>query len=315
MHAFLLAAGLGTRLRPLTLARPKPVVPVANRPLGAFAMAHLASAGVTRIVANVHHLADIAEAQLAAAAPAHVTLRVIREAHLLGTGGGLKNAWPLLRENAAADAPIVVMNSDILFAPDIARALETHRALDAVATMVLRPDPNVARYGAVEIDESHRVRRLLGKPESPAGSPELTPFMFTGVHILAPEAIDDLPAEGCIIQNSYRRWVDSGRTVAAIVDETPWRDLGTLEQYLAANLDLASGALRSPLVEPSPSGSLIHPTANIASDAVLDRCVVGAGATVASGVTLRRSVVWDGCAVTADHDGVCVAPNGITAIL
>jgi len=309
----LFAAGLGTRLRPLTLARPKPVVPVANRPLGGFAMAHLATAGVTRIVANVHHLADVAEAELRRSAPRGVELIVVREEELLGTGGGLANAWSLLRDGLTADASILVMNSDILFAPDLGRALAHHEALGAIATMVLRPDPAAARYGAVELDGSGRVRRLLGNPERVEAS--LTPYMFTGVHVLAAEAIEDLPASGCIVQNSYRRWVDSGRVVGGVVETSPWRDLGTLDQYLAANLDLASGELASDLVTPTSDGSLVDPTASIGEGATIERSVIGPGATIASGVRVARSVVWDGCCVDVDVERVCVASNGITAIL
>jgi mannose-1-phosphate guanylyltransferase len=141
--------------------------------------------------------------------------------------------------------------------------------------------------------------------------------MFTGVHILSADAIADLPASGCIIRHSYRRWVDSGRTVAAIVDESPWRDLGTLSEYLQANLDLASGALRSPLVTPDPTrrAALVDPSASIGQGARIERSVVGPGAHIAPNVRLTRSVVWDGCRVDVDADGVCVAPNGITAIL
>ncbi len=316
MRAMLFAAGLGTRLRPLTLCRPKPVVPVANHALGGFAMAHLAAVGVTGIVANVHHLADVATAELEGARPEGVTLDVIREEVLLGTGGGLRNAWEALRRGAADDEPVLVMNSDILFAPDLSAAIAHHRRLGAVATMVLRRDPAAKRYGAVEVDEGGRVRRLLGRPETLEGvTGELEAMMFTGVHVLSPDAFDDLPEDGCIVQNSYRRWVDEGRVVAGFVEESPWRDLGTLTEYLAATLDLASGALASELVTPGTDGSLVHESAKVGEGARIVKSVIGAGAEVAPGVTVEESVVWDGCRVDEDVRGVCVAPNGVTAIL
>ncbi len=322
MHAMLFAAGRGTRLAPLTDERPKPVVPMANRPLAWFAMGHLARAGVTRIVANVHHGADEAEAGLRAAAPDGVELVVLREERLLGTGGGLSNAWAELHAGAAADAPIVVMNSDIVFAPDLARALETHARLGAVATMVLRPDADVARYGAVEIDGAGRVRRLLGRPVDVAatlgprgaearGGDALRAMMFTGVHVLAPDAVRELPALGCIVRHAYRRWVDEGRVVAGVVDDSPWRDVGRLRTYRDANLELASGALAWPGIEPgtAPRGSLVHPTAVLGPGALVEHSVIGAGARVAARATVRRSVVWDGATVDRDIADAIVTPT------
>jgi mannose-1-phosphate guanylyltransferase len=139
--------------------------------------------------------------------------------------------------------------------------------------------------------------------------------MFTGVHVLSPAAFDALPEEGCIVRKSHRRWVDEGHVVAGVVDESPWRDLGTLAEYLAANLDLARGALSWPGITPGPNGSLIHPAAVIEPGAVVTESVVGEGARIAGGVRVHRSVVWDGAAVTGDVDGVCVARERIVGIL
>src|SRR5687767_4016794 len=106
MDALVLAAGLGTRLRPLTDRLPKPAVPVANRPLVSFALEHLGRAGVTRAVLNAHHLADALPPVVAKAAPSWLAARVVREPELLGTGGGVRNLWLSLRDGAAGDAPL-----------------------------------------------------------------------------------------------------------------------------------------------------------------------------------------------------------------
>ena len=112
----LLAAGLGTRLRPLTDLRPKPIVPVANKPLGAFALEHLARSGVTDVVANTHPQPEKVETALKAACPPGVALRFSREEKLLGTGGGLHKARAWFD---GSQSPVIVMNGDTLFAPDL----------------------------------------------------------------------------------------------------------------------------------------------------------------------------------------------------
>ncbi|MFW6087372.1 MAG: sugar phosphate nucleotidyltransferase [Myxococcota bacterium] len=288
MRAMVLAAGLGTRLRPLTLERPKPAVPVGNRPLMCFSLDVVARLAVDEVVVNTHHLGQALPAWIDPHAPAALELTFVHEPELLGTGGGLRNAWPLLRDG---DDPVVVLNGDILFEPDLARALETHRRLDALATMVLRPDPDADRYGAVEIDGEGRVRRLLGQP---AHAGPLAKHMFTGVHILSPRAFAELPEQGCIVRRSYRPWVDRGEVIAGHVDRTPWLDLGTPAAYLAANLDLARGDARWTAVPEPDARGLVHPQAHVEPGARVRGAVIGAGARVEPGADLERVVVWDG---------------------
>ena len=136
MHALLLCAGLGTRLRPLTDERPKPLVPVLHRPLAAYALDHLAAAGVRHVVANAHHLAAQLEPALAPHGASHaMDLRVLVEPTLLGTGGAIRNALPHLGED------FVVFNGDVLSRPDLGAAWERHRALGAKVTMVMNSTP------------------------------------------------------------------------------------------------------------------------------------------------------------------------------
>ena len=294
-----LAAGLGTRLRPLTEELPKPAVPVANRPLLAHALDVVRARGGERVVVNAFHLAD----RLATVARAHgegLDVHVLREGTLLGTGGGIRNARELLLERGADT--VVVLNSDILFEPDLGAAMETHRRLGAIATMVLRSDPEAARYGAIEIDETARVRRLLGDP-SEVPVPTL-PFMFTGVHVLSRAAFADLPESGCIVRHAYRSWVDRGAVVAGHVDESPWRDLGTLEAYLEANLAAARDA----------GGALVAPSARLGRGATLREVVVGEGAEIGAAVTLERTVVWAGARVFWDLRDAVVTPSRVVPV-
>jgi mannose-1-phosphate guanylyltransferase len=325
MRAMVFAAGLGTRLRPLTLERPKPAVPVGNRCLASFAVEHLGRAGATQVVLNGFHLAEALEEALGQTS-AEVALppwRIVRETTLLGTAGGLRNAWSMLgpqngtRDGAEDGSPVVVMNGDILFAPDLARAVAYHEASGAVATMVVRADPRAFELGAVEVAHEGPgvgwVRRLVGLPRELPRGIEVAPYMFTGVHILAPRALESLPAAGCIIRTAYRSWLAEGEVVSAVVDAAPWRDLGTLESYLEANLDLAAGRLPWASLAVS-DGSLVHGPAQVDASATVRSSVVGARAVVDRGVTLDRVVVWDGARVERSVSNAVVTPNGVVPV-
>jgi len=296
----LLAAGLGTRLRPLTEARPKPIVPVANRPLATFAMEHLARCGVQQIVANTHPQPEEVEAALEGVCPPNVELVFSREATLLGTGGGLRRAHPLF---ASPQAPVIVMNGDTLFAPDLGRAMKEHQARGAVATMILRRTPDPAQFGSIGVDGSGRVRSLLGTPENQDVREEL---MFTGVHILAPHAFAAMPESGCVIRTAYRHWVDSGALVLGVVDDSPWADLGTIAEYHRLNLELAAGSFAWPGV--TPHGGCILPQ-DFGPAPFIRQSVVGERAELADGVTLDRCVVWPGTRVERSARGAVITPE------
>ncbi|MCA9605734.1 MAG: nucleotidyltransferase family protein [Myxococcales bacterium] len=287
VHGMVFAAGLGTRLRPLTDVLPKPVVPLMNRPLASYSLERLAAAGVTRCVLNTHYLADEVPRALEGHVPPGVEVIFSHEPELLGTGGGLRAA---LERLGPTDEPILVMNGDILFWPDLEAALAHHRALGAFATMILRPDPRAARFGAIETDARGRVRRILGTPADVADP--LKTQMFTGVHVLSPEVVAALPQQGCVIRGGYQQWLAEGRLVGGLTDEAPWRDLGTPREYLQAHLDLLSGALPWPSIE-AGEGDV----------------VLGRGTLVDPGVELSRVVSWPGTHVTASASDAILAPH------
>ncbi|MCB9617231.1 MAG: NDP-sugar synthase [Sandaracinus sp.] len=295
MRAMVLAAGLGTRLRPLTEERPKPAVPFGLRPLVCETLEALHRFGVREVAINVHHLAERMSELVDPHLPEGMRARYLHEPVLLGTGGALANAASWLTEPGE---PVIVMNSDIVFSPDLDAALAAHRAHDAVATMVLRPDSAAKKLGAIDVDASGRVRRLLGTPSFEGALDER---MFTGVHVLAPRAFADFPAEGCIIRSAYRKWIDEGAVVAGVTDLSPWKDLGTLRAYLDANVALAG------------EGALLHPTASIEAGASTTGVVVGAGAHVGA-VRLERVVVWPGARVEDDLVDAIVTPERVVSV-
>ncbi len=308
-RAMVFAAGLGTRLRPLTNVLPKPVIPILNRPLSWFVLDHLRRAGCEHVVLNTHHLAcEVKRALLSAPTIDGLTLTFAEEQRLLGTGGGVKNAMRMqsnaLGRGLGVDESIIAFNGDVFFAPDLEAAMALHERSGAIATMILRQVPGAARFGAIEIDENGQVRRML---ETPNGA--LRACMFSGVHVLSSRAIAELPEEGCIVRRGYLRWLERGERISGLVDASPWRDLGTPREYLNAHLDL----LRHEVVreELDPCVDAIDPSAEIHPSARLSESSVGARAQILEGVTLERCVVWPDTIVRASAQDSVLARDWV----
>ncbi len=297
-QAVVLGAGLGTRLRPMTEHLPKPGVPLAHVPVAAHTIAHLVAAGVDAVAVNTHYLAEALEGALPRHVPNGLTLRFSREAQLLGTGGGIRAAWALLDP----EKPLLVMNGDILFRPDLRRAMAMHQERGALATMIVREHPEAHRLGAIETAADGRVVRLLGAPAQRVPD---SVWMFTGVHLLSPAAFHNLPREGCIVRQAYRHWVDAERPVYAQPSEASFRDVGTHAEYLAAHLDALDGEL---LAEP------VHPSARLGEGAVVTRSWIGAGASVAPGVHLHECVVWPATEVRESASRAIIGPFGVVEV-
>lgn len=292
MRAMVLGAGLGTRLRPLTLERPKPAVPLGLRPMAMESIDALGAVGIDEFVMNLHHLADRMPRLLEEHLEPGTTPRFVVEERLLGTGGGLRGAGRWLEDGEL----IVVVNGDIDFRSDLRRAIALHRRHNAHATMVLREDPAAERYGSIELGPEGRVWRMLGCVEVPGPRPvDLRTLMFTGVHILSPAALRSLPEQGCVVRDGYFHWLRAGQEIRAIVDGRPWRDLGTMQAYWEANMERAEG-------------NLVHPSAEVSALAELEQCVVGAGAVVGPG-RYEQSVLWPGAKLSGGASRCIVTPE------
>jgi mannose-1-phosphate guanylyltransferase len=300
----LLCAGLGTRLRPLTLRVPKPAVPVCGVPLVTWTLGLLAGAGAARAVVNVHHLPDAMEAAARdGARQAGLPLAVSREPRIAGTGGALREARALL---AGADA-ILLVNGDVLFDVDLGAALAAHRASGALATMVLLPMPAGAAYATVEVDGGGAVRRIAGR-FGPGGE-GLTPWHFSGVHVLSPALLDRVPAEPfeCDVnRHVYPPLLASG-AVRGLVADGYWNDLGTPARYLAATRDLLAGRVplgRFSRVDPLAASRELAEGVRVGRGAtfgdgarLVAPCFVGAGAHVPAGAVVEDAVLWEGTAL------------------
>lgn len=302
VHAMILCAGLGTRLRPLTDERPKPLVPVLDRPLASYAMDALSAVGVTDLVANAHHLSAQIEPGLAPWAARHrMSLRVLTEETLLGTGGGIRNALAHLGR-----APFIVFNGDVLAAPDLSLALKIHRDSRARMTMVLRDDPRARALGAIEVTADHRVARILS--EGPEATEPTRACVFTGIYVLDPSIAADLPENGCVVRHTLRRLMARGERVSGLIDEGAWFDLGTPDTYAEAQFAMLENKVALPGLDRHKTtvhqgdGAVVSEGVRLA-----DRVCVGAGATVSGAGALSRVIVWDGARAEAPLSGAVVS--------
>lgn len=246
MKAMVLAAGLGTRLRPLTDDRPKALVEVAGRPLITYNLALLRHHGITDVVVNLHWHGEALRNALGDGRHFGLSIVYSEEHPLLDTGGGIKRAQALL---GAGD--FVVMNSDTILDLPLDRLIAHHRARGAAATLVLRRDPHQARYGEIEIDREGRVRRFLGRPERVEAP--LTPYMFAGVHVLSQRVFDFMPSGGVfsITRDTYPAMLAADAYLEGYPFDGFWRVIDTPADRERAARDLAD--VRLPQLTPSAS--------------------------------------------------------------
>lgn len=286
VRAMLVAAGFGTRLHPLTAELPKPALPVGNRPVAWYALDHLARSGFDEVVINTHHLGDRLTRALEPVCPAAIRARFVHEAEILGTGGGVRNAW---KPQPGED--FVTVNAKLLFAPDLTRALAVHRESGAIATMVLTALPEGSKFTPIHVDADGRVRGIGGAAPGDLGAAPRR--MFASVQILSERAYRDLPENGDIIAAAYRPWLARGEVVMGVTDGGPWMDVGvSLRHYLDANLALAGGRIRWPGIMPTADGSLVASSARLEPGSRVQDSIIGEGASVAERAELRRCVMW-----------------------
>jgi NDP-sugar pyrophosphorylase family protein len=297
MKAMVLAAGLGLRMRPLTLLRAKPALPVLNRPLLHWTMERLARAGVTHVMVNLHYLPETVTDVLGRGRRWGLVMRYSDEPVLLGTGGGPRAVRGLFGRE-----PMLIVNGDVLFDFDLRRLLAVHRACGARATLALRRNPIPYAYSPVVVDRSGRILSIAGRPRRARGPVT----MFASAHVLDPALLDRLP-EGASdsVRDLYIPALAEGAHLQGVRTEGAWYDFGRPSLYRDAQLRLLPGR--------GPDRALVDGKARVAATARLRRSVVGSGARVASGARVERSVLWEGAAVEAGArlSGAIVATGGV----
>jgi mannose-1-phosphate guanylyltransferase len=286
-----LAAGMGTRLRPLTDLVPKALVPVGDRPALAHVLARLVAAGLGPIAVNGHHGLEQVESFLRE----HPTVALSRESELLGTAGGVAGAAALL---GAGD--VVVWNADILASIDASALVAAHAARGGcAATLAVQRRP--AGSGNVGLDPAGRIVRLRDErvAEETIGAD------FLGVHVIGADLRRALPSRGCLVGDAYIPAMRRGARLQAFEFEGAFFEIGSVASYLDANLGwLASKGI--------PQWSAADAVAAPGVDLV--QTVLGAGAVARGHGVLERCVVWPGASVEAPLAGAVVVPGRIVRV-
>jgi NDP-sugar pyrophosphorylase family protein len=237
----ILAAGLGTRLRPLTDDRPKALVEINGRTLLEITLSRLRSVGVSEVIINVHHFADMIADYLKANDNFGMRIELSREEVLLDTGGGLKKAAHFfLEDSGRSEEPFIVHNVDVLSTIDMQRMVEFHAENQALATLAVQ-ERKTSRY--LLFDDQHRLcgRQLFSnQPELVRGCPQAQALAFSGIHVVSPRLLKMMSEDGAFsIVTSYLRLAAEGERIFAFrADQYYWRDLGKPENVAQAAEDL-----------------------------------------------------------------------------
>jgi mannose-1-phosphate guanylyltransferase len=316
LEAIVLVGGQGTRLRPLTLSAPKPLLPTAGVPFLAHLLARAATGGVTHVVLATCYKADMFAAALGDGSALGLSIDYVTEDVPLDTAGGIRNAADSLHGTGASD-PVVVLNSDILSGHDLRAQVDLHVKHDAAVTLHLVEVADPSRFGVVPADASGRVTAFLEKTPDP-----VTNRINAGCYVFRREVIGQIPAgrRVSVERETFPGLIEAGELVMGYHESAYWLDVGTPQTFVRGSCDLVLGRLPSPAV-PGPAGpSLALPGASVSAGAsVSGGTVVGAGASIGAGATVFGSVLFDGAvvgegAVVRDSilgRGVVVAPGAV----
>lgn len=297
-EAILLVGGQGTRLRPLTIHTPKPMLPVAGVPVTEHQIARARAAGVTRIILGTSYRADVFRAHFGDGAGLGVELVYAVEDHPLGTGGAIRNVADHLI--SGPDEPVMVFNGDVLSGVDLTHLLDVHAERGADVTLYLTRVADPRAFGLVPTDDDGRVTAFLEKPTTEAEI--VTDQINAGCYVFRRSVIDTIPAGRpvSVERETFPRLLRDGARLQGVVDDGYWLDLGTPLAFVQGSADLVRGRAPSPAV-PGPVGeSLVLPGAEVSGEAILGGgTVVGSGATVGAGARVIGSVLFDGAIVSA----------------
>jgi mannose-1-phosphate guanylyltransferase len=297
MKAILLAGGKGTRLRPLTLHTPKPIVPIFNRPFLHYQIDLLRQVPeIDEVILSLNYQPRRIEDVFGDGGSAGIKIRYVVEPAPLGTGGAVRYAGDSLTDS------VIVFNGDVLTEVDLAAVLRLHRERKARATIVLTPVDNPSAYGLVETDGSGNIKRFIEKP-----TPDqiTTNYINAGIYVLEPDTFDRIPKDTpwSIERSFFPSFIDNGDTFVAYQYDGYWIDIGTPAKYTQVHRDIMDGRYKAPPFAGEPAGHVhrsedvrVEDGATIEGPAFLDAgTVVRAGARVGP-----YSVLGHGCLVEED---------------
>lgn len=300
MQALILAGGKGTRLRPLTVYTPKPIVPFLNKPFLLYQIDILQRAEINSVTLSLGYQPDKIEHVLGDGTRYGVSLRFITEPSPMGTAGAYRYAANDIRETA------IVLNGDILTDIDLKSVLAFHREKGAAATIVLARVEDPSAYGLVETDDQSKVLRFLEKPGPDTIVTSAANTINAGIYVLEPEVLEIIP-HGQNFSFEYQVFpalLERGIPFFAyVMEDCYWRDIGNPESYLRGQQDYFDGRIRG-LSVPKNGGSEISHTASIDSQSLIDadaiikpnarivNSVIGKGVLIEEKAVIENSVIW-----------------------
>jgi mannose-1-phosphate guanylyltransferase len=307
-QAVILAGGQGTRLRPLTLARAKPVVPLLNRPFLAYQLSLLRRHGVTDVILSCSYRVQDVQAALGDGRGLGVRLRYVVEKEPLGTGGGVRNAADL------TSGSVFVLNGDVLTDVDLTAMRRFHESRGSRTTIYLAPVEDPRAYGLVETDAEGRIERFREKPG--ADETITTNLINAGVYLLDAALLQRMPSDRpvSIEREFFPALIADGVPCFGWAPETYWRDIGNPAAYLAAQLDLLRERVKTPLTPPGhrrgeswvAAGTTIPASVSVISPSLIGDnvtlgdgarigplAVLGDGCSIGAHARIERSVLWD----------------------
>lgn len=285
-NAFVLGAGLGTRLRPLTAARPKPLMPVFGKPIITFALDHLRSIGIESFVINTHHLPGQFEEAFASGEYAGCPVKLVFEPDILETGGGIKNA-----ERWIGNGPFIVYSGDILTDIDIAALVDEHLRMKNDVTLALR---NTGLASGVALEDGKIL--AIGKAPQQGG------YDFANVSVWNADIYARIPPG---LKTSFipvvAEWIGRGGRIGGVVlNEREWFNIGSRAEYLAVHRFIAGTAWKPAYVDSAEWPARFGPGAKIAPGAeVSASTAIGAGSTVGEGARLEDCIVWENAEIAS----------------
>ncbi|AIH62959.1 GDP-mannose pyrophosphorylase [Mycobacterium tuberculosis] len=293
VDAVVLVGGKGTRLRPLTLSAPKPMLPTAGLPFLTHLLSRIAAAGIEHVILGTSYKPAVFEAEFGDGSALGLQIEYVTEEHPLGTGGGIANVAGKLRNDTA-----MVFNGDVLSGADLAQLLDFHRSNRADVTLQLVRVGDPRAFGCVPTDEEDRVVAFLEKTEDPP-----TDQINAGCYVFERNVIDRIPQgrEVSVEREVFPALLADGDCkIYGYVDASYWRDMGTPEDFVRGSADLVRGIAPSPALRGHLGEQLVHDGAAVSPGALLiGGTVVGRGAEIGPGTRLDGAVIFDGVRVEA----------------
>lgn len=293
VDAVVLVGGKGTRLRPLTLSAPKPMLPTAGLPFLTHLLSRIAAAGIEHVILGTSYKPAVFEAEFGDGSALGLQIEYVTEEHPLGTGGGIANVAGKLRNDTA-----VVFNGDVLSGADLAQLLDFHRSNRADVTLQLVRVGDPRAFGCVPTNEEDRVVAFLEKTEDPP-----TDQINAGCYVFERNVIDRIPQgrEVSVEREVFPALLADGDCkIYGYVDASYWRDMGTPEDFVRGSADLVRGIAPSPALRGHRGEQLVHDGAAVSPGALLiGGTVVGRGAEIGPGTRLDGAVIFDGVRVEA----------------